>query len=444
MRDSSCLKITEPDMKVTDHSSDRRISGLTEMTRRIESSSTPSEALQSVLDGLTAAFGPMTGLHLSTQGLPIGQYRVVMLRVAEANLNFQSDPWADHHLPVHSGGIIGDIIRNQQPQIAHHVDWSADPFFGRTLAGMQSLMAVPVSGEGLPIDWVFMLHKDSEKFTPEDLAALLLRASLVGALLQSRMLAERLRLANEQINREAERVGRILRCLLPDPVPDIPGLQMAASFETFAQAGGDLYDFVRLDEGTNDASRWGIFIGDASGHGPSAAVVIAVVQALLRAHPPNTAGPAELLRHLNTHLCQRPIESSFVTAFLAIYEPLTRRLTYAGAGHPLPLLRARLGGTAKALDLISGYPLGIDSSQTFMQASVHLDQGDSLLFYTDGISEARNQSGGMFDASGIERTLNECKGGPREIIEAVHRAVTTYSQGLRATDDRTLLAISVV
>lgn len=71
------------------------------------------------------------------------------------------------------------------------------------------------------------------------------------------MLAERLRLANEQINREAERVGRILRCLLPDPVPDIPGLEMAASFETFAHAGGDLYDFIRLDEGTNDASRLG-------------------------------------------------------------------------------------------------------------------------------------------------------------------------------------------
>jgi len=197
-------------------------------------------------------------------------------------------------------------------------------------------------------------------------------------------------------------------------------------------------------KGRTTPAVWGIFIGDASGHGPSAAVVIAVVQALLRAHPPNTAGPAELLRHLNTHLCERPIESSFVTAFLAIYEPVTRRLTYAGAGHPLPLLRARPGGTAKALDLISGYPLGIDSSQTFMQASVNLDQGDSLLFYTDGISETRNQSGGMFDASGIEQTLNECNGGPREIVEAVHRAVTTYSNGLPATDDRTLLAISVL
>jgi len=271
-----------------------------------------------------------------------------------------------------------------------------------------------------------------------------LRASLVGSLLQSRLLTDRLRLANEQINREVERIGQILQCLLPDPLPEIPGLQIAARFETFAQAGGDLYDLVQLDEGSDDPERWGIFIADASGHGPAAAVVVAVVQALLRAHPSKTTGPAELLQQLNVHLCQRPIERSFVTAFLAVYEPLTRRLTYAGAGHPPPLLRARLGGTAKALDLNSGYPLGIDSSQTFMQASVNLDEGDSLLFYTDGISEARNPKGAMFDASGIEQTLNECKGGPREIVEAVHQAVTTYSNGFPPTDDRTLLAISVV
>jgi sigma-B regulation protein RsbU (phosphoserine phosphatase) len=431
-------------MKVTEYSSDRRIRGLAEMTRRIESSSTAFEALRSVLDGLTAVVGPMTGLHLSTEGLPPGQYRVVMLRVAEANLESLNDPWADEDLPVQSGGVIGDIIRNQQPQIAQDVDWSADPFFAETLGSFRSLMAVPLNAENLPVSWVFVLHKDPQKFTPEDLAGLYLRASLVGALIQSRMLAERLRLANEQITREAEGVGRILRCLLPDPVPVIPGLQMAASFETFAQAGGDLYDFVRLDDGTKDGGRWGIFIGDASGHGPSAAVVIAVVQALLRAHPPNTAGPAELLRHVNIHLCERPIESSFVTAFLAIYEPVTRRLTYAGAGHPLPLLRARLGGTAKALKLTSGYPLGIDGGQTFTQASVNLDQGDTLLFYTDGISEARNPSGGMFEASGIEQTFNECNGGPREIVDAVHQAVSTYSNGYPATDDRTLLAISVV
>jgi sigma-B regulation protein RsbU (phosphoserine phosphatase) len=230
---------------------------------------------------------------------------------------------------------------------------------------------------------------------------------------------------------------------LPEPLPDIPGLQIAARFETFAQAGGDLYDFVPLDEGANNLGRWGIFIADASGHGPAAAVVIAVVQALLWAHPENTTGPAELLERVNVHLCQRPIERSFVTAFLAIYEPQTRRLTYAGAGHPLPLLRARRG-TAKALDLVSGYPLGIDGSQSFMQASVNLDPGDSLLLYTDGISETRNPHGGMFDASGIQQVFDECNGGPREIVETVHRAVATYSNGLPATDDRTLLAIRVL
>lgn len=415
------------------------------MTRRIESSTTPFEALKAVLDGFGIAFGShMACLHLSTQGLPAGQYRVVLLRVPEAGLDLLSDPWTDGNLPVHSGGVIAEIIRNPNPQIAHDLDWSADPSFGSTLGGFRSLMAVPIQVQDVQVNWVLLLHKDPREFTSQDLGAVLLRASLVGSLLQSRLLTDRLRRANAQISREVERVGRILQCLLPDPLPKIPGLQIAARFETFAQAGGDLYDLVQLDEGADDPGRWGIFIADASGHGLAAAVVVAVVQALLRAHPSKTTGPAELLQQLNVHLCQRPIESSFVTAFLAVYEPLTRRLTYAGAGHPLPLLRARLAGTVKALDLNSGYPLGIDSSQTFVQASVDLDHGDSLLFYTDGISEARNPSGGMFDAGGIEQTLNACDGDPREIVEAVHRAMTIYADGFPPTDDRTLLAISVV
>jgi phosphoserine phosphatase RsbU/P len=430
-------------MKITDHSSDPLISSLTEMTRRIESSSTPFEALRAVLDGFTVAFGLNTAVHLSTWGLPVGQYRVVLLRVPESGMDYQIDPWADNNLPIHSGGILGDVVRKPVPQIGEDVDWSADPLFAKKLARFRSFMAVPISGEGLPINWVVLLHENPHEFTPEDLGATFLRASLVGTMLQSRTLAEQLRLANEQINHEVERIGEILRCLLPEPLPNIPGLEIAASFETFDQAGGDLYDFVRLDGETNDAGRWGIFIGDASGHGPSAAVVIAVVQTLLQAHPPITTGPAELLQHLNSHLCQKPIESSFVTAFLAIYEPSTRKLTYAGAGHPPPLLKPGRGGGAKPLEPAGGYPLGIDGDQTFQQASVTLNPGDSLLLYTDGISEARNQDGGMFEARGIEQTFNACNGTPQEIVEAVRKAATTYSNGYPAPDDRTLVAISV-
>ena len=108
-------------MKITDHSADPLVSGLTEMTRRIESSRTPFEAFKAVLDGLTAALGRVACLHLSTRGLPAGQYRVVLLRIPEANIDLQSDPWTDDQLPVHSGGVIGEVLRNPRPQIAHDV-----------------------------------------------------------------------------------------------------------------------------------------------------------------------------------------------------------------------------------------------------------------------------------------------------------------------------------
>ena len=116
------------------------------------------------------------------------------------------------------------------------------------------------------------------------------------------------------------------------------------------RAGGDLYDFFPLDEcqdGRADTpttpSRWCVFIGDIEGHGLAAAMVMAIVQAVLHVHPAGIATPAGLLMYGNRQLCSSRIDG-LVTAFLGIYEPESRRLTYATAGHPPPLLRRAADG----------------------------------------------------------------------------------------------------
>ena len=179
--------------------------------------------------------------------------------------------------------------------------------------------------------------------------------------------------------------------LLPEPIPDIPGLRLAASYETFGQVGGDLYDFLPV---TSDDGLWCMFIGDASGHGPSAAVVAAMVQATLHACAAGSAGPADLLQTLNRRLCQKRIEGSFLTAFMGFYEPAGRRLRYASAGHPSPALLPRLANhAARFLEAAGGPPLGIDDDASFDEATVGLPPGQTLLLYTDGISEARAPDG---------------------------------------------------
>lgn len=272
----------------------------------------------------------------------------------------------------------------------------------------------------------------------------MLRVPPIGALLENRTLVDAVADAHRLIGGEARRVGRIQRTLLPDPLPRISGLEIAASYETFGEAGGDLYDFIPLLDPTSAAEQWAVFIGDASGHGVAAAVVIAIVQALLHAHPPGVTSPAALLRHLNEHLCRRPIENSFVTAFLGIYEASSQRFTFACAGHPPPILLATSAPVVKFLDCVGGYPLGIDGHQTFCEASIALGPGDSLLLYTDGIPEARDQSGAMFGIQGIQAAIRRCSGAPQQLISNLRQAITSHENGRRPTDDQTLVALRVV
>jgi sigma-B regulation protein RsbU (phosphoserine phosphatase) len=232
--------------------------------------------------------------------------------------------------------------------------------------------------------------------------------------------------------------------LLPDPLPQIPGLEIAASYETFGEAGGDLYDFIQLDKATSENERWSIFIGDASGHGPSAAVVIAIVQAVLHAHPPGVISPAALLQHLNEHLCRRPIEASFVTAFIGVYDPSSRRLTFANAGHPLPLLLRAKTQNVKWLDSVHGYPLGIDPGQSFQDASVEFDPGSILVLYTDGLTEARDQTGAMFGVEGIQAAVRDGSRAPHELVATIRQAITAHENGRRPTDDQTLVIIGAI
>ena len=197
-------------------------------------------------------------------------------------------------------------------------------------------------------------------------------------------------------------MGELQRALLPASVPQIAGLEIATSYEPTGRAGGDSYDVFPLDHDRADATaapaRWCMLIGDASGHGLAAAVVMAIVQAVLHAYPAGAAGPATLLMHANRQLCDKHL-GGFFTAFLGVYEPASRRLTYANAGHPPPLLKRASDGSIRALDAVGSYPLGIDDAEKFEEAAVTLERGDSVLLYTDGITEVRDAHGELFEGA---------------------------------------------
>ncbi len=169
---------------------------------------------------------------------------------------------------------------------------------------------------------------------------------------------------------------------------------------------------------------------------------MAVVQSVLQANPAGIATPASLLMHANRQLCAKRIDG-FVTAFLGIYESASRRLTYASAGHPPPLLRRAEDRSIGALDAVGGRPLGIDQSETFQEAAVPLEQNDTFLLYTDGITEARGLAEVPFGVDRLTRVFRDDGDRPAELIDRLCEAVRAHMHSETAEDDRTIVAACV-
>jgi len=219
-----------------------------DLTRALRECRTPYEAMLKYTSYLGGAFPDRAQLIVSTKHLPAGQFRVWRLRTDDgAEHVAPCDPWRDFDRPVHQGGVIGRITQNLQPQLIHDMDLDDDPCFARELSPYHSLIAVPLFNERLTLNWSLMLARDSRRFSAVDLEESITRATLIGSLLDSRYVSKELSEAHAYIDRELERMARIQRTLLPEPIPRMPGLQLAASYETFIQVGGDLYDFIPLD-----------------------------------------------------------------------------------------------------------------------------------------------------------------------------------------------------
>src|SRR5271170_3922311 len=437
-------------MDVQNLSQNLRIASLTKLIRELEQSRTPEQTVRTLQRGFTDAYGFVASVLLSTRELPLGQYRVVQMRLDDGFLKGLLDQGLHEPGPIQSGGVMAEIIGCPEPQLIHEVDWASDPFFHGTLSGYASVMAIPFAGDRLPMTWLILLKRPPKRFAVLDLEAAVQRVALIGSLLENQILVGHLARANEHIDRDARQVGELQRALLPATLPRIAGLEIAVSYEPTGRAGGDLYDFFPLDENHDDQAyanavptRWCAFIADTAGHGLAAAVVMAIVQAVLHAHPAGTATPASLLVHANRQLCRKNIDG-FVTAFLGIYEPVPRRLTYANAGHPRPLLRRSSDAAIRPLDAVATYPLGIDASETFKEATVQLEPSDTVLLYTDGITEARDAGGDLFEQDRLKRVFRDGGNRPAELIERLRQAVRAHEHGQIARDDQTLVAARVL
>ena len=436
-------------MRCVDTSDNPKIPLLMELVGALSRAVDPQEVLSVFSARSGELFGPRGYVSISTRGLAPGEYKITRLMNLDGTGTLPTaDPWLQwNDLPVNTGGFFGQLIRAAYPELIHHLKVRDDPVVGDALAEYGSLMAIPLFDNGEPINWAIFLRTDPEGFSVDDLEQSILRANLVGTAVKSALIAKELREAHARIKAEVERIVDIQRALLPQSLPAIPGLTLAVSYETFEIAGGDYYDFRPLKMGpagrpVDPNEPWGIMIADASGHGPAAAVVMAMLQSILHAFPRMPEGPAEVLEHANEHLYSKRIERSFVTAFFAIYDPPTRRFAYARAGHNPPLLKnPGAGGQVTRLEAVGGIPLGVMESTRYEETTIQLKTRQTVVLYTDGITEAMSPDGTMFGQAGIERALTACTGEPECVVQSITEPLKKHIGGLRPSDDQTIVAM---
>jgi serine phosphatase RsbU (regulator of sigma subunit) len=241
----------------------------------------------------------------------------------------------------------------------------------------------------------------------------------------------------ELVEQELRVARSIQQASLPKEVPQLPGWQISPYYRPARAVGGDFYDFHPLPEG-----RLGVVVGDATGKGVPAALVMSTTCGMLQlaAQALDSASPGEVLERVNETLLTRIPLNVFVTCFYAILDPKRASLSYANAGHDLPYLRRR-GGDCEELRA-RGMPLGLMSKMSYEEREAPLGEGDSVLFYSDGLVEAHDPKGEMFGFPRLRALLAEHAEEERPLGEFLMEELYSFvGQGWEQEDDITLLTL---
>jgi serine phosphatase RsbU (regulator of sigma subunit)/predicted ester cyclase len=244
----------------------------------------------------------------------------------------------------------------------------------------------------------------------------------------------------EQQARERERVEqdlrvarRIQQASLPEEVPELEGWQISPYYQPAREVGGDFYDFLELEDG-----RLGMVVGDATGHGVPAALVMSTTCGMLRAVALSVNSPGEVLKRVNDALSVRIPQNMFVTCFYGVLEPSSGSFTYANAGHDLPYVRR--AGDAEEL-MARGMPLGLMPGMRYEEKEVVLEVGEAALFYSDGLVEAHNPEGEMFGFPRLRALLAEHAEGEALVDFLVEELYSFTGEGWEQEDDITLVTL---
>jgi len=313
------------------------------------------------------------------------------------------------------------------------------------LRELQTQLLLPVEMNSRLLGVISLGPKKSEApYSQGDLQLLSAVASQTGLALENADLSEKIRseiAQRERVNRELEIARDVQQHLFPQKLPCVDGLDFAGYCRPAEGVGGDYYDFVRLTDGC-----MGVAIGDVSGKGIAAALMMASLQASLRGQtikPAETLG--EMVGLINKLVYEASAENRYATFFYAEYNPQTRVLRYVNAGHNSPMILRQANGNSEIIRLSDGgMVIGLFPDCKFRESRVVLAPGDVFLAYTDGISEAMDSSDEEFGEDRLIAALGEHKARTAaDLISEILERVDRFTAGAKQHDDMTLVAVRV-
>ncbi|ADI63766.1 PP2C family protein-serine/threonine phosphatase [Trichormus azollae] len=303
--------------------------------------------------------------------------------------------------------------------------------------------------------WLYVLSRDPEYSWTETRQKLVrLVADQTAVAIENDELAVELR-KKERLDQELEIGAEIQRRLLPRQCPNIPGAVLAARCKPANRVGGDYYDFIptnnnqlKLNNSSAEDARWALVIGDVMGKGVPAGLIMTMLRGMLRGEVLHGNSAAGILQNLN-RVMYADLENShrFVTMFYSEYNPRTRVLAYSNAAHNPPLWWHAATKTVSRLDTL-GMLIGLDANSQYEDGEVQLEPGDTVIYYTDGLTDAAAASGDRFDEDNFVTSFNAaCRycNGPQEIVDYLFDKVEEFiGPDKQNTDDMTLVILQIL
>ncbi len=332
-------------------------------------------------------------------------------------------------------GITGAAAESREP--VRVSDTLADKRYIASHEQIRSEVAIPLMVQDRVVG---VMDLESERigfFTDDHVRTLTLLAPQIANSVENARLYEELNQREQRMEQDLKAARKLQQVLLPRRAPKIRGLEIAIKGRPAREITGDVYDFFEKD-GEGHAV---LAFGDVSGKGAAAALYGSLVSGLLRILAPAEDSPAALLKNLNETLLERKVDAQYATLMILMWDNATRRFLMANAGAEPPLV-CRNGELIRPH--IEGVPIGLLEDREYDEQVFQAEAGDSLMFFSDGLSDQLNAADEQYGTSRLGRFLKkQCGLAPRELAEALFKEMDSYMAGTPITDDQTVIFIRV-